>query len=650
MKVLLAALGALAMLNGAALAEPAPAAAFGRIPAVSDVAISPDGQHLALLGGPSDDRTISIATLDKPDLPMLKLGKVEGVGLGWVGDDHVVVRVALWKPWTPQVSYRFERNVVVDLQAHQVTTLLEHDPYSVYLVEQPLLGVTAQPERAFVLGLTMSNGADSDTGSHLHQKSTDHPFVSTLFSVDPATGAASPVDVGSYDTVAWDLDAQGAPRVRIDEDDVNRRILVLRRGDGGRRYLPVWSADYKDRFGYFGYASADNAIYLLENDRVVRMNVDSGAKEPVGGAAGHVSPAPVWDPSGHKVVGVAGGIERREVQWLEPSLGETHALLSRAFKDKRVDLVDWSADETRFVVRVTSHDTPPVWYLYDKTRHELSPVGESYPELKGVAMGATRWLSFKARDGLEMGAYLTLPPGAPARAKLPLVVLPHGGPAARDTEDFDFITQFLATRGYAVLRPQFRGSWGFGQAFKEAGGGEWAGKMQTDLLDAVAAAAATGDVDPRRTCIVGASFGGYAAMAAAAFHSASYRCAVAIAGISDLGLLLNEKARVYGRDSFTMEALHGELQLTNLAQLQAASPARGVAGVSIPLLLIHGDQDTVVPLEQSSVMAKAMHGAGKPVDMIVLTGENHYLTRGETRTQLLAAVGDFLAKNLPVTP
>jgi dienelactone hydrolase len=650
MRIGIAALAACVALGAPALAEPPAAALFGRIPAISDVTISPDGQHVALLGGGPKGRTVSIATIDKPGLPTLELGVVEGLGLSWVGDDHVIVRLASWKAWTPQLSYRLERNVVIDVQARPVSTLLHSDPNSMWLVEQPVLGVTDDPERVFMIGLTVSNGASSDIGTHLHQKSADHPYLTTLFSVDPATGNGKPVEVGGYDTVAWQVDEHGAPQIRFDSDEVRRRFIVLRRPSGGGRYVPLLSVDFEDRLNYYGYASAENAVYLLQNNQLLRMNLASGAKEPVGPTLEHVQPKLIWDTRGQRVVGIATGVDKVQVQWLDPKLATPYATLARAFPGRRVDLMDWTADAARLVARVTSADAPPAWYLYDRTRRELSPLGEEYPELKGVHLGTTRWIGFKARDGLEMGAYLTLPPDAATGAKLPLVVLPHGGPTTRDDENFDFVAQYLATRGYAVLRPQFRGSWGFGQAFEDAGRGEWGGKMQTDLLDAVAAAAAVGDVDPKRACIVGWSFGGYAAMAGAAFHSDSYRCAASFGGISDLGQLITEQLRTYGRDSRTIDGLRGDLGRASLAQLDAASPAKHANSVAIPLLLMHADQDTIVPMEQSTLMARAMTRAGKPVDLAVIHADNHYLVQAQTRTEMLTRLGGFLAKNLPTTP
>jgi dipeptidyl aminopeptidase/acylaminoacyl peptidase len=384
----------------------------------------------------------------------------------------------------------------------------------------------------------------------------------------------------------------------------------------------------------------------MDGDQLTRRNLTTGLTEPVGGPDIR-HPWLTFDPNTDAPVTVH--ISEDDFTWLDKDLGGLHASLQKVFKGSQVYLYDWSADRERVVVRVDSADASPKWFLFDRPRKELSPLGVDYPALASVALGKLRRFKYKARDGLEIEALLTMPPGAPAaNAKAPVVVLPHGGPQAQDGEGFDFIVQFLATRGYAVLQPQFRGSTGYGEAFRLAGQGEWGGKMQTDLLDAVAAAAANGDVDPLRTCIVGASFGGYAAMAGAAFHSESYRCAAAIAGVSDLGLLLGENVNLYGKDSAAQEQLRETLGQSTSQKLAATSPAQHAADVKIPLLLIHGDQDTVVPPEQSEVMAKAMKVANRPVEHVVLAGENHYLTKTATRTQMLKTLEAFLAKNLPV--
>jgi dipeptidyl aminopeptidase/acylaminoacyl peptidase len=649
-KLIAAATGAILSWAGCALAEPPPASAFGTIPPIVRAELSPNGKRLAILGGAADQRIVSIATIDQPGLPIVPLGSIEGVTLQWAGNDVVIARVAVWEKVRLREEYRFERNIAISAEGKVLSRLLGTDTVSQYLVGQPVLGVVANgPVRVLVGGLTQSSGPSTDSNTKMARKGVDNPFIAALWSVDPTTGKGTLGERGDYDTIGWAVDSSGQARVRLEIDQINHNFSVMGRAKGASQWSRVWAGgDLESERYYHGYSEPDDAVYLTLDDRLVRKKLSDGTITPAGDFPGMATDLE-WDHARHTAVGAISGGEKPITTWLDPELGAVHATLAKVLKGKNVALVGWSDDRTRFVVRASSRDVPGAWYLFDRTRKELSPLGEEYPDLKGAALGSTRWITYKARDGLEIPAYLTLPPGAPDHgAKAPLIVLPHGGPGSRDGFDFDFLAQFLATRGYAVLQPQFRGSWGFGKAFEDAGKGEWAGKMQTDLLDGVAAVAASGDADSTRVCIVGASYGGYAALAAATMHADAYRCAASIAGISDLGLFLVEVKRTYGIDSAGLEAWRTILGDAPIAKLAATSPGRMAANVHAPLLLIHGDKDTVVPIEQSQVMAKAMEAAGKPVEFVTLADENHYLVHSATRTQMLQTLDTFLAKNLPV--
>ncbi len=655
MSKLLFAFAALAVLGGGAVASaaPPPASAFGRLPGVQDAAISPDGQKIAILGGGPDLRLLSIATIDQPGLPRLNLGAVETIGIRWAGDDYVLARVAYWDKLGPRDKYRLERNLVVNTKAQAVSRLLDSDTASAFLIQQPVVGVVPGPKaEALVMGLDWNAGDKGNINTHIPRKGAADTFIYTLWKVEVGSGKASIVERADVDTDGWGVDLAGEPRARMDINYSTHAFTLLGRPKGSKRWsIEQSSTDEEDERHFYGYSDPDDALYLAQGDQLVLKHLSDGSTTPVGKPA-QTSISLVWDDHRGAAAGIVSGGEKPEIQWLDPEIGVVYAALSNAFKGRRVDLENWSRDRTRFVLRVSAPDFPAVWYLFDKPRREISPLGEEYPELKGVAFGSTRWLTYKARDGLEIPAYLTLPPGAAPGAKLPLVVFPHGGPAARDEYDFDFWAQFMASRGYAVLQPQFRGSWGFGEAFEKAGRTEWGGKMQTDLLDGVAAVAAQGLIDPGRVCIVGASFGGYAALAGATLHPEAYRCAASVAGISDLPLLVGEDSHTYGKDSGPLRYLKrmlGEGGSGNPA-LAATSPARVAANARAPILLIHGDHDTTVLPQQSEVMFHALQAAGKPVQYVVLQGEDHYLSKSATRTQMLEALDAFLAKNLPVNP
>jgi dipeptidyl aminopeptidase/acylaminoacyl peptidase len=297
------------------------------------------------------------------------------------------------------------------------------------------------------------------------------------------------------------------------------------------------------------------------------------------------------------------------------------------------------------LVLVESPQHPPVHYLVDFERKAADIVGEAYPGLEGARLGAVRSLSYLARDGTPIPAYLTLPPGATPRG-LPLVVLPHGGPEDRDLGGFDWWAQFLATRGYAVLQPQFRGSTGFGREHRLAGYRQWGGRMQDDVSDGVRHLVATGVADPNRVCIVGASYGGYAALAGAAFTPELYRCAVSVNGVSDLPSMLADVARVSGRTSNRLAYWKDHIGVASDPDVAGRSPARAAAAVRAPVLLLHGTDDTVVLPAQSQKMAAALAAAGKPHRLTLLPGEDHWLSNGATRTRVLEEIERFLGEHL----
>lgn len=654
MKCLLLAVACLAA-GGVAWAQGAPpVSAFARIPAVQQAAMSPSGKKIAILGGAPQDRSLAIATVDQPGLPTLMLGDVETVGISWVGDDHVLARMAFWSDpvGARGATYRLERNIAVNTQAQAISRLLKADDISSFMTEQPIVGVVpGPPARALLVGLQESGGPEGFADLHMKRKGTSG-VIHTLLSVDPVTGRGLVVERGDFDTYNWNVDSSGVARVRLGVNELNHVFSVIGRAKGSNQWKLVYSSpDREASRAYYGYSDRDDAVLTAVRvpggSQLFKIGLANGVSTPLGKPV-NGSLEVIFDPHGLGPVAVMGEGDGPSFEWLDPELGAVHASLAKAFRDRAVHLEDWSKDRQRFIIRTASPDVPGSWYLFDRARKELSPLGDDYPELKGAAFGTTRWVNYKARDGLEIPAYVTLPPKG--GRGLPLIVLPHGGPTARDHFEFDYLTQFLASRGYAVLRPQFRGSWGFGRDFETAGRQEWGGKIQTDLLDGVAALAADGTIDPSRVCIVGASFGGYSALAGATLHPEAYRCAVSIDGMSDLGLMIVEDSRLYGRDSDSVEALRRDVGGSKSELLAAQSPLRHVEAVRAEVLLVHADRDTIVPIEQSQLFADAMRKAGKPVEMVTLEQDNHYLMKSANRARLLETLDAFLAKNLPVKP
>jgi dipeptidyl aminopeptidase/acylaminoacyl peptidase len=341
-----------------------------------------------------------------------------------------------------------------------------------------------------------------------------------------------------------------------------------------------------------------------------------------------------------RIIGAVPEIGSSEHVFFDNELQAHWNAVLRAFPDERVRLVSNSDDFSRMVLEVFGPKDGYVYALYDWYSHRATILGRVYEEIRTLA--EMRAVSYQAADGLTIPGFLTLPQGA-AEKDLPLIVMPHGGPAAADTLDFNWWAQALAAQGYAVLQPNFRGS-SLNSRFLEAGYGEYGRKMQTDLSDGVRYLARQGIIDPKRVCIVGASYGGYAALARVTIESGVYRCAVSVAGISDLRRF--RRSQGVGSAQRYWDRFMGTASQNDPA-LIAISPIEHVAAVTVPILLIHGRDDTVVPYEQSDVMLSAMKRAGKSATLVTLKHEDHWLSRSETRLRMLQATVDFLKANNP---
>jgi dipeptidyl aminopeptidase/acylaminoacyl peptidase len=315
-----------------------------------------------------------------------------------------------------------------------------------------------------------------------------------------------------------------------------------------------------------------------------------------------------------------------------------------------VRIVSFTDDLNEMVLHTSGDGDSGTYYLVNLTTHRADIIDNDYPDVPDQQVGSVQAFHYKASDGLEMDGVLTLPPGSTAK-NLPVVILPHGGPIGIfDQVGFDWLAQAFASRGYAVFQPNYRGSGGHGAAFRDAGFGEFGRKMLSDISDGLDALAKDGVVDRHRACIVGFSYGGYAAMAGVTVQQGLYRCAVAGSGLSDLPLMLDWVERRFGAPSesltFWREAMGPNVP--GAPSLKSISPITYAARADAPILLIHGQDDSVVPLEQSQIMYAALKSAGKPVEFIQTKSEDHWLSRAETRTATLKAAVAFVEKYDPV--
>ena len=315
-----------------------------------------------------------------------------------------------------------------------------------------------------------------------------------------------------------------------------------------------------------------------------------------------------------------------------------------AFDELDATISDWSTDFGKILVNTSGSGDSGSYYLVDMVKGNAKLVGHERPAIRSEAVGPISSIEYAASDGLQINAILTLPPGRDP-SDLPLVVLPHGGPHTHDYEHFDWWAQAFASRGYAVLQPNFRGSTNRGEEFVRAGYGEWGRKMQSDLSDGIVHLAGQGLIDPDRVCIVGASYGGYAALVGVTLQQGIYRCAVAVAPVTDLELHFRLERRLSSWNRMIRVSLDEEFGKQR--DFDAISPRQHAARASAPILLIHGRDDTVVEFRQSTGMADALKDAGKPYRLIELEGEDHWLSKSETRKRMVAESIAFVTQHNP---
>ncbi|HXC54638.1 MAG TPA: S9 family peptidase [Rhizomicrobium sp.] len=620
-----------------AAAQAAPLEAYGQLPSLDDFTISPDGKNLAYVTNVAGKRTVLINAIDAGKvIAGVTIDDQKLRDLTWADNDHLLITLSVTHTVVGATGWRSERYMTqsYSLATHSADVLLAHGGYQMNIVRGvPQSRMVDGHSTAFVEGYTF----------------VDHSSVEALFAADLASGRINHiVEIGTPEhSTEWLVDQNGEIAARTEyNDELKSWTLKIKHGAGYTVAYSV-SAPYETP-AVIGIMPDGKSILIEapENGRMVakQFSLANDAAETAPDLGGD-GVAPVTDPVTHRLIGTMRLNTNVEYVFFNPADQAAWNGLARAFPDENVELVSWSGDRKIVVVRVDGRRDGSGFFMVDLNTHKASFLGSTYAGIEPADAAEVKLLTYAAADGTRIPAYLTLPNGRAPKG-LPLVVLPHGGPQSRDMPEFDWLSQALASRGYAVLQPQFRGSYGFGWPLYAAGFGEWGRKMQTDLSDGVRYLAAQGTIDAKRVCIVGASYGGYAALAGATLDPGVYRCAVSDSGVADTQTLLQwQRDRDRTPDIYTMRYMG--VASADDAKLSEISPLHHVAQETIPILLIHGKDDTVVPIDQSEAMAAALTAAGKPVTFLKLDREDHWLSNAETRQQMLQATVAFLEANNP---
>ncbi len=615
--------------------EPLPTSAFARLPFVEMTELSPDGSHIAGLFAIDGVQNIGILPVagDRRKSVVIPVPDQAQIGwIKWVNDDNIVIGLRALIPVETDNWY-VSRLVAINRTTGKFTKLLWD------------LG----GQNAADLLWVPSDGSNEILVAAQNSIYEGADFWPTVYRVDVTTGRKKPEVKGRPNVLNWGADHLGRVRYGIGYSDASTKATLLYRTDGRGLFRSIDSARLRDEesltIPFVFVPGTDNGLIYkdLDDGRTAVVEVDLAT-----GAEVRTVVAPderdiegvIAAPDASKLLGVYTSDDTKPVRWLDPAMAKHQEALDAASPASRVRIDSYNRDLTKMLVRIGTPDNPGLLYYYDSANGSLSKLANMNETIGGRRLSRAKYVQYKARDGLEIEGVLTLPRGRDAKA-LPFIVMPHGGPWGHDELSYDYWAQFLAERGYAVLQPNFRGSTGYGTTFEKAGQGQMGFAMQDDISDGVQWAVAQGIADPKRVCIVGASYGGYAAMWGIAKDPDQYRCAISIAGVSNLRREVND----FG------DAVHSNLYRSQWQKMTpdfaAVSPINAIGRIKTPLLLIHGKKDVTVDHGQSTRMYSAMTKAGKNVEFVSLPLADHYFTREADRLTLLQSIETFLTKHNP---
>lgn len=606
---------------------------FGN-PEISGAQISPDGQYLAFLKPFKDTRNVWVKGINEPFSAARLLTndtKRPVTGYFWTRDGKYIL---------------FVQDQGGD------------ENFNVYAVD-PAARPGAGQEVPAARNLTAASGVRALIYS-VPDNEPDVMYVGIndrdkawhdLYRVRISTGERTLLRQNTEKIAQWVFDNKGTLRLALRTSDKGD-TEVLRVDD--KTFTPVYSCTVFESCGPIRFHKDNRRVYFSTNKgnvdlaRLVLFDPATGSEELVETDPlkrvdfGSANFSEVTD----ELIATSYTDERTRTYWKDPAWEADQKFLEGQLPGLEVEMGSSTRDERIVLVVGRSDREPAVRYLFNRDTRQLTRLYSILEKLPRAQLSPMTAIRYKSTDGLEIPAYLTLPLGVSPR-NLPLVVVPHGGPWARDTWGFSSFAQFLANRGYAVLQPNFRSSTGFGKKFLNAGNNEWGQKMQEDLTAGVRDLVSRGIVDPKRVGIMGGSYGGYAALAGLAFTPDVYAAGVSIVGPSNLLTLLGSLPPYWeaGRIMFH-ERMGNPNTPEGKAQLERQSPLNSAARIKVPLLVIQGANDPRVKKAESEQIVIALRDRGFPVEYILAPDEGHGFARPVNNMAMFAAAEKFLAKHL----
>lgn len=656
-------------------------------PSFTELEMSPDGKYVAGVRRDGYDYYLIVADLEADEIKYTGtlFDDIFIEDINWANNDRLIIEafvvfsadtLSLMDPkdWFDPTRNRIRIDTLymIDRDGENITRVFEGDEQlDNYLSDTRLLDVSdVYPDHILVqsrkVELTNRLSGNYEYGG------------ADLYKVSIHDGSFERFVRGQDRTQRYESDAGGQVKYRIDENAAGNRdnYYVAKVGDKGRikwsKGASIRTTDLENEldqpFKINLLAPAETAplyyvrdvpegedkhaiyVYDLSNSEHVEM-IAAHPEYDMGGGFIDATSGIILNPNTRELIGVSWSGRKEETLLFDPNLQRHVDALESYFGDQlNYEIIDMSEDGNKWLLNVEGPGHSGFFALYQLDQVKVTELGDQRASLSGKAAYNMKIVSYTARDGAEVFGYLTLPFGA-EKGNHPFVVYPHGGPQARDFFQWDSTVQLLASRGYAVFQPQFRGSAGFGKRYAEAGYREWGGVMQTDVEDGLQHIIDEGYVDASRGCIMGFSYGAYATMQGAVATPESYRCALAGGGVYDLYEMQRWSRAVRGKNSSTFEYWTTQLgdPVANYDDLIERSPARNLDKLKIPVFLFHGKRDNIVPIEQAEMLRSRLKSADADFEYVEMRKAGHQFGafRTEEPQEIREQILRFLAEHNP---